>query len=164
MAGCASLLRQTADLYGRGPPPAFVDRPDEVRARCSGIRSNALRSSDCEMTYPRYQEHKVPICGGHLYVSNDCEHVRWTGAIGDDGMPVNHRSSRGTGPATPLSIEDRYNMVRDEWEACAPLPREFIPHGRNHPYGGALAEHEGRLFYSYSGGRAELLVPRWPRV
>ena len=41
-----------------------------------------------EMTYPRYQEHKVPFCGGHLYVSNDCEHVRWTGAIGDDGMPV----------------------------------------------------------------------------
>ena len=101
-----------------------------------------------EMTYPRYQEHKVPFCGGHLYVSNDCEHVRWTGAIGDDGMPVTigHLGARAT--------IDRYNMVRDEWEACAPLPREFIPHGRNHPYGGALARSMREGCSTLAGGRS----------
>ena len=94
----ACFAKQLIFTVGGHLPLSLTDRTRCVRvARASDpMRFDLLT----EMTYPRYQEHKVPICGGHLYVSNDCEHVRWTGAIGDDGMPVNHRSSRGTGPAT----------------------------------------------------------------
>jgi len=46
----------------------------------------------------------------------------------------------------------RYDFIRDEWQRCAPLPQESVPEGCEHPVGGALAEHAGRLYYS--GGSA----------
>ena len=121
--------------------PAPRDERDSFR----GMIDDQVSFTRCEdLPDSCVSEHAVAFCGGFLYVTNDVDHSYWEdtrrGPV-DGDWEDNYRASFA-----------RYDFIRDEWQRCAPLPQESVPEGCEHPVGGALAEHAGRLYYS--GGSA----------
>eukprot|EP00966_Prymnesium_polylepis_P225199 5208722-Prymnesium_polylepis.1 len=116
-----------------GSPFGSPTSPSEMVTSCS-VERMGLSSAWHSCSAPpqaRHEEFTMAFCDGFLFVGNDWDHH------GD-----------------PTSRIDRYNLARDKWERCAPLP-QCIQDGPQVTLG-ALATHNGKVYHSGGDLYAEL--------
>tara|TARA_B110001452_G_scaffold244388_1_gene228378 strand:+ start:219 stop:1502 length:1284 start_codon:yes stop_codon:yes gene_type:complete len=137
----SAFARQLVFSIGGSRRPALAHVAFADRFNFDGIGEDAFDEASfrrcADMPQQRCAEHSAAFCGGFLYVTNDCDHASW------------HKEHAGPGDDEHTMVAfARYHLIRDEWQPCAALPLQSVPDGFDHPTGGALTEHAGRLYYS----------------